>query len=71
MCDGLWYLMCLSARLGPTLDNALNLKHQHSHQPQPEARDPNTIFCQVAGIYVIVLLHSYLKYSDGLMLKEM
>ena len=50
--------MCLSARIGPTLADAI--KNQ----------DPNTIFSQMTGIYVIVLLHSYFQYSDALCLKE-
>lgn len=62
MCDSLWYLMCLSAKIRPTLeswDNAI------------KCQDPDAIFRNMPDIYVIILLHYYLQCSDALMLKGM
>ena len=62
MCDSLWYLMCLSARIRrplETWDNTI------------KCQDADAIFRNMSDIYVTVLLHYYLQWTDTLVLKGM
>ena len=62
MCDSLWYLMCLSARIRrplETWDNTI------------KCQDADAIFRNMSDIYVTVLLHYYLQWTDALVFKGM
>lgn len=61
ICNSLWYLMCLNARIRPALeswDNSIT------------GQDADATFRNVSDIYVIILLRYFLRRHDALMLKE-
>lgn len=65
ICGSLWYLMCLNARIRPTVGS------WHNWDNFMTGQGADATVRSVSDIYVIVLLHYYLLCGDALILKGM